>query len=574
MLPVPTDERKLIDFAGTTIEQCRVSSNNRAAYCRLMNAVAETGRYDGQKALINMMNAHLERSSAHLFSPVELKFNVDFENKYPKREQERAAVVANVLTRNWDRNNTDLLFGRGVYEAMKYGACFMKQWPQIEGADETFHLYQKLVMPWQFGVYNEAENDINRQSALCETNFMTMPEIWRRIYHLPNAKKLFERIKSHAQTGASMSDNQSYFHQVLSTSQINTGVSGATQPTPGGIVQLGNDPNYSLMGPVVSAPVVQVHELWVQDEQDYTTIIMIEPDIIIAPMFKKVNLLIKDSGIQPYRIIQPNEVTNWFWGRSELVDLVEPQGFLASLCEDAKRLIGLQVDKILGFIGDTGITDESYGQARMAGFFNLQQGSDIKDLTPKMPPELLPMINFVIEQINTLGSFPEIMQGKGEPGVRAGSHANTLLKTASPTLRDRSLLVERQCAVHADLTLAILEAKDGRKYWTQADTVQEVEATQFLLSDLPEDWRVTVDSHSSSPIFANENEQLIFSSHKTGIVDDEYVLDNMPFPNKEAAKLAARERKKEKAEFLKKMLAEYPELGEKIVQKQVVGGKR
>jgi hypothetical protein len=574
MLEVPNEKKALLDFALTTKEQCRVSVGNRAAYCRQMNEIAETGRYNSPKALINMMNTHLERAAAHLFSPVELKFNVDYENRYPKLQMERAAVTANVLTRQWDRTNTDILFGRGVYEALKYGWCAMKQWPQVEGKEETPTYYQKLVMPWQFGVYNEAENDINRQSAMCETALMTLPEVWRRIYHLNGADKLFERIKAHAQTGAQMSEMNSYFHSVLSTTQLNTGLTGSTQPLPGGIVQLGNDPNFAMMGPQVSAPVVQVHEMWVQGEKDYVTILLVEPDVIIAPLYSHANILIKDSGLQPYRTIQPNEVTNWFWGRSELVDLIEPQTLLAMFCDDAKRLMGLQVDKILGFIGETGMTDELYGQARLAGYFNQGQGSDIKDLTPKFPAELLPFIKFMIESINTLGSFPEIMQGKGEPGVRAGVHANTLLKTASPTLRDRSLLVERQCAVHADLTLSIMEAKDPRFHWTDGTNEKTADDTKFLLSELPDDWRVTIDSHSSSPIFANENEQLIFSSHKTGIVDDEYVLDNMPFPNKEAAKIAARERKAQKAHMMEKFLEQFPELGEKLALKTITGGKK
>jgi hypothetical protein len=576
MLPVPEEKRELIDFANRTVEECRISAGARAAQGRLMNAIAETGRYDGQKALINMMNSHLERSAAHIYSPVELKFDIDFEAKYPKREMDRATVVANVLTRQWDRTNTDILFGRGVYEALKYGACIMKQWVQAEGSEGQEHnvQYQKLVLPWQFGVYNEAENDINKQSALCETTLMTLPEVWRRIWHLPGAKKLFERIKSHAQSGSSMSETQDYFHQLLSTSQLNTGMSGATTPMPGGIVQLGNDPNYSLMGPVVSAPVVQCHEIWVQDERDYTTIIFIEPDIIVAPIFNKANLLIKDSGLQPYRLIQPNEVTNWFWGRSELTDLIEPQGLLAVYCDDSKRLMGLQIDKILGFTGENGMTDELYGQFRQAGWANLGQGGKIEDVTPKFPSELLPMIKFMIEEVNSLGSFPPIMQGQGEPGVRAGNHASTLLKTASPTLRDRSLLVERQCAVHADLTLQIMEAKDPRKYWTNGDTVKAIEETQFLLTDLPDDWRVTIDSHSSSPIFANEIEQEMWAAFKAGVVDEQYMLDNRPFPNKEAAKLAARERKAAKQAEFQKLLEQFPEVGEKIALKTVAGGRK
>src|SRR5213076_1589743 len=134
-----------------------------------MNAIAETGRYDGTKSLINLMYNHLSRTASHLFSPVELRFTMDFELPYQKSTYEQAEVAAKAVTRQWDRTNTDMLFGRGVFEALKYGASLLKQWVQQEGPDNRPTYYSKIVMPWQFGVYNESENDINKQHALCET---------------------------------------------------------------------------------------------------------------------------------------------------------------------------------------------------------------------------------------------------------------------------------------------------------------------------------------------------------------------------------------------------------------------
>jgi hypothetical protein len=566
MINVPTDKVELLDFTNRMIETCRVSVNVRSAYCRLMNAIAETGRYDGTKSLINLLYRHLTRTAAHLFSPVELKFAVDFERPTTKRFLEMGQAVGRTLTRAWERNNTDILFGRGVYESLKYGACILKQWPQAEGPDLHPVYYARLVMPWQFGVYDESENDISKQSALCESIQMTKPEVWRRIYHLPNAKKLYERICQHAQKGNATNDPQSFFHQILSTSQLNTGVQQNTRPLPGGIVQLNNDPNYAIMGPSIAADTVLAHELWVQDETgDYTTILMVEPDIIVAPLYKKDNLLIRGSGLQPYRLIQANEVTNWFWGRSELVDLIEPQSLLSMWLDDLKRLFGLQVDKILGFTGEAGVTDEIYAQFRGAGYLNLPQGADIKDVTPKIPPETLSLIKFLIETINTLGEFPNIMQGQGEQGVRSMAHASTLLKTASPTLRDRALLVERQCAVAADLMLSIMEAKDPDFYWTKGNDIKEIEDSKFILADLTEDWRVTVDSHSSSPIFSDENAQLIMLAFKSGIVDAEYVIDNMPFPNKEYAKVSAVERQKRQQMLMMELQKTNPEAFAKLL---------
>ena len=232
--------------------------------------------------------------------------------------------------------------------------------------------------------------------------------------------------------------------------------------------------------------------------------------------------------------------------------------------------MGLQIDKIIGVTGDAGITDEIYSQMRVSGYMNLPPGSDIKDITPKLPAELIPMLKFCIEMVNTLGGFPELLQGKGEPGVRAGSHASMLMKTASPSLRDRSLLVERQCATCADLTLQIMEAKDDEYYWTKADKpIEDVDETKFLLADLPSDWRVIIDSHSSSPIFSDENDQLIFQAKKMGIVGDEYVIQNMPFPDKENALIQLKEKSTKQAQQLEKLLQEKPEVGEKLLEKQV-----
>ncbi len=569
MITIPTGKNDLVPFANELIEVCRVSQGMRAAYYRMLNQLAETGKYDGSKALINMMSTHLERTASHLFSPIELKFAIDFDNAYPPNIIKRGETTAKHLTRQWEKTSTDMLFARGVFEGLKYGGVLLKQWPKKDGTDRITY-EKKLVMPWNFGVYREGENDIENQEVLCETSTLTGPEVWQRIWNFPDSKKLYEQIMTHSSKGQGGDGPDSFFHQVLSTSQLDTGISGATRPRPGGVVQLGNDPNYGVMGPTDGAPTVQMHELWIKGEEDYAVIQMVHPDILLS-RFRLSNLLIENSRLQPYRLIQPNPVTNWFWGRSELVDLIEPQGLMAQWCEDMKRLIGLQIDKIIAFKGDNTITDEAYAQFRLSGYMNMGQGGGAEDLTPKFPPELLPAIKFMLEMINTLGSFPEIMQGKGEQGVRAGSHANTLMKTASPTLRDRALLMERTCAVCADLTMMMMEAKEDRKFWTDPEKMEE---TGFMLTDLPLDWRVTVDSHSSSPIFADEAQQLIFALRKIGDVDGEYAIDNLPLPNKESAKASLRERKKAGADMQKQLLGVLsPEGKDKAIEKMLSHGK-
>ncbi len=129
MIPggIPTSERKLISQVNEWIETCRVSVGARSSYYRLLNAIAETGRYDGQKSLINTLNKQLERVAANLYSPTSLKFDIDFEHPHAPEIYNQAREVSKVVTRQWDRSNTDILFGRGTFEGLKYGAALLKQ---------------------------------------------------------------------------------------------------------------------------------------------------------------------------------------------------------------------------------------------------------------------------------------------------------------------------------------------------------------------------------------------------------------------------------------------------------------
>lgn len=574
IVDLPPDNKALVREANRIIEICRNSQGNRAAYYRQLNGILETGRQDQQRSLINLLFTLVDRLAAYLFSPINLSFTIDFENEYGADILQRAQIAGRLLTRSWERNNTDMKFGQGVFESLKYGCTLLKQWPQIDGPDMMPAYKSSLVMPWQFGVYREDANDLDSQPAMTETVMLTLPEVWRRIWHMPDAKKLFERIKAHSKTGGVGDEYNSFFHQVLSTSQIQTGMQGAQRPVPGGVVQLSSDPNYSIVAPTVAADMVRMHELWVWDRFDYTTIQIIEPDILVAPRFKRYNILVggeQNTGLHPYTPIRPNEQHGYFWGRSELVDLIAPHNFLSDTANDVRRLFGVQVDKILGMIGVDGNMDEMYDQMRAAGYVAVQQGASITDLTPSFPGEAIPLLDKIVQWIEQISGFDNILSGRGESGVRSGLQTSTLLKTAGPRLKDRSLLVERQCAAAGDLRLSLMSYKDGRTYWTNP---KDPEGSAFLLSNLPDDRRVVVDSHSTSPIFDDEHQQLTIGGLKLGIVDKESALEMLPFQNRDVliTRLKAKEEKEEK--LLAQLQKTDPEGFAKALEKGLAGRRR
>jgi hypothetical protein len=93
---------------------------------------------------------------------------------------------------------------------------------------------------------------------------------------------------------------------------------------------------------------------------------------------------------------------------------------------------------------------------------------------------------------------------------------------------------------------------------------------------LPEDCRVTVDSHSSSPIFADEATQLLFALRKVGDVDGEFIIDHTAVPDKETAKASLKQRKAAGQQMQEKLLGQLsPEGKDKAIEKMLghAGGR-
>jgi hypothetical protein len=524
---LPDDDKGIIRIANELIEICRSNVGQRQATYRAYADFVEAGRFNTTRSMCNLMFALLDRRAAMLYSPTDIRFALDFEGDYDAKVSLQSRVVSRLLSRSWERTNTDVQFAQGVFESLKYGASILKQWPVVSGENRLPEYRSGLIMPWQFGVYRPDLDDLDEQPAMVETSTITLPEVWRRIWQRPDAKELFARIKANA--AGPGAGEQSFNHPVLSSSPLQ--FESLSKPIPGGVVSLSQTGAYDGARPDPSAPSVTFHEIWVWHGSDYSTIQIIEPDILIAPVFKIGNLLIQgqDSGLHPYTLIQANQQHGNIWGRSELTDVMAPQDFLSQTMADLRTLYGLQVDKILAVTGD-GLTDETYASMKASGWVNLGPGGNINDLTPKIPPETLQIIDKLIGIIDSISGFDNMLSGKGESGVRSGVQANPLMKVASSRLKDDSLLIERQCAKAADLRLSLMQAKDGRKFWTDPEKMEE---TGFLLTDIPDDRRVTVDGHTSSPIFSDEHQSLLIGAFKLGIVEGDTLIEDLPLQHKE-----------------------------------------
>ena len=86
---------------------------------------------------------------------------------------------------------------------------------------------------------------------------------------------------------------------------------------------------------------------------------------------------------------------------------------------------------------------------------------------------------------------------------------------------------------------------------------------EFTFYDLPDNCKVTVDSHSSSPAFAHETKQDLFDLVKIGGIDAEQVIEHLHPPGADAMIEALQRKKAEAAAFA----AAHPELAEEQAKK-------
>lgn len=549
-MKIPSSPKERISFCQDIIKQCFAGADARTNQYRAWREIYYKGN-DTNSAIYNRLPPHIERLSSYLFSPYDLRFSIEYEHTYGMEEQKRAEVSAQQLTKHFKGRNLDIKFSRGIGIGLTYGACYNKLLWTAKGPGS------KLIMPWSFGVYREDVNSLDEQEAMCEKTYITRWEFWRRIGHRSDAAELMKKaIKALKKQASDNQEVDSYWRQVVvaGTPPI-ISTSGEPDNTVAGNMPILGDLAGVIPTPTVDIPLLPFYEITVIDDEleDYVTLQYMEPDIVIEPYLKKKNLFIK--GSHPYTLIQPNEVEGYHYGMSELSGLINLQLLLAMRLVDIKKIMSLEYDRLLAFIGFGNITPDAYDNLRQQGYISQETpGAKVEDLTPKLPDSAWQDLKSIMDQMDDVSGFQNILSGQGEAGVRAGNHAKMLLKTASPRLRDRALLVERQLAELGDKVLDLLKAKDPTVLWTNPDAQDQ---SQFTLAQLPEDTITNVDSHSSSPIYEDDHKEMLFALRKMQAIDGEDLLETLPgIPQRELLKLRLREREKAKAEMLKK----HPEL--------------
>lgn len=592
--------KNLAGFAAELIKQASASLQERLNRGAMYRYLYLTGDQQGEAAIYNKTFAHIDSLSSYIYSPVNLRYDIEFYGSPSPTDRAKARCATSELHKYIRRGNVDMMMEDAVTWGLVKGKSFVK----LLWGDDGFDPY--LVQPEMMGVLREDIADLDKQEAFFHSTYYTPDRFQELLGERDDADEIMRKVKKYMtpSDGSSRPDKNNNLKQIVLGGMYpyTSAGSNSNSQSKGVVNWLGGPQPY--LDATVLQSLIRLDELWVWDDgrDDYTTIQVVGDDVLVTGKDRHINIFADAfdpdnsekkkksnpgnplSGHHPFIEICPNPLDGYFWGRSEMCNIALIQESINKRVNGINKLLRIQEDPPRAFIGASAITQQAYSKLKKPGGYLVETNPNakIEKLSPDLPQGLFETLHEYEQMFNEMGGFSPTMQGRGESGVRAQGHAETLVRTGSPRFKDRAILVERQVENLGGLALDILKAKTGYELtaWVmpqdqsiesavpqENDLVQPpakgMKPVKFLLGQLPSDCKVVVDSHSSSPAFAHETRALMFDLFKAGALSPEQLVTHTNPPGEDTIIEDLQRKAIEQAEFAAKNPEEFAKMQSK-----------
>lgn len=539
-LKIPSKDGFLEMWIKEVIDECMASATERGMIYTRAAQYFYTGAMDSKAALYNKTGPFIRKLAGFLMQPTDVRFRLHYDSGAEEDVLERTELVGEKLSADFKNCDADVLFAESVVWSLVNGAQIIKVLPDGDtGTFRTGHVH-----PQNFGVLSETTLSLDEQEAFCHVSYPTKSKLRTMLLDHPRYEQIMAQLDE--QPGPDRDEEEpTYFHQMVVGGLQPLGDVGDAPSSAAGIVNVFPVPT-PWRPQRRFAPTVKLCEVWIKDrdrDEDWTTLQVVygaDPIIIEGDLTRR--NLSRVPGKSSFVKVQPVATPGYFWGRSTVADVQMLQDMLNKRMRDIKVMWDRNVNAPQVFSGFTSVTEEQYYKIINEGGFLNDPNPNAKatKLLDPPPENYLEELEFIFKLFDEASGFSPIMSGQGEPGVRAGVHAQTLVRTSSPSLIDQAARIERQLADVGFLGIRIMQAMDALVY-TTADSKQ-----QFTLAQLPEGFQVQVDSHSASPAFAEDNRQVAIALARAGAIDAEDLIHMLHPPG--ADLLLARLKDRQKAQ--------------------------
>lgn len=501
------------------------SMGQRARDCANWDSLFYAGASvdNDRPAIANIVTARIRQQVGNLWSPDNLTYRLEYELGAEDAVLMQAAQAGSYVSRELRDADADLEFGDGVELALRHGSAFLQlTWDGEEFCADAMQMSC-------FGVMNEKAKGLygQDQGAFMVSYSVPMEQFAEVVLKFRGTGEIARAFDN--RDGDAASEMNDVTRIVLGLNQPIGSPSGSQAGFINLLPRMPYVPSANSRGRQVS-----VDAIWMQREDGrWVTVYVIEGNETIGTDVLRNFMAVDEQGhenaelarFHPYIYICPNPVKNQMFGRSSIADIAEAQAFL--------RRHGLGMDHILemqedpAHIGFGAIqTSEVYRNAlRTPGGWVTETGPNAKvqPQIPQMPAQLIPALEIVANWGSDQAGQPPVVQGRGEHGVRASAHADTLLNAASSRERRPALRTVRQAGDMGHLAIEILRVKD-------AASISDGHGGTFQLESLLSGYHVYCNGHTASPLFAAEYIALADDLLKAGAIGPEEYLQ-MRNPN-------------------------------------------
>lgn len=538
-LKIPSKDNHLTTWVKELIDECMASSQERGMIYTYAGQYYYQGTMDSRAALYNKTKPFIDKLAGFLMQPTDVRFQLVYDSGEEESVLDRSQLVAEKLSADYRQTDSDIIFAEAVVWGLINGCQLLKVLP--DGDSGTFKMAP--VHPQNFGVLSETTLSLDEQEAFCHVSFPTKTKLRQMLQDHPRYKEIMDKVGDEARVDRT-DEEGTYFHQMVVGGLQPLGDVGDAPSSAAGIVNVFPVPT-PWRPQRAFAPTIKLCEVWIRDRdrnEDWTTVQCIyghEPIIIEGDDTRR--NLSRVPGKSSFVKVQPQPTPGYFWGRSAIADVQMLQDVLNKRMRDIKIMWDRNVNAPQVFSGFTSVTEEQYYKiVNEGGFINdPNPNAKASKLLDPPPENYLEELEFLFKLFDEASGFSPIMSGQGESGVRAGVHAQTLVRTSSPHLIKQAATIERQLADTGFLAVRIMQAMDALIYTTET-------GTEFTLGQLPTNFQVEVDSHSASPAFAEDNRQVAIALARAGAIDSEDLIHMLHPPG--AQLLLARLRQRQKAQ--------------------------
>jgi hypothetical protein len=514
-MKIPKNQDERFTFFMETLNKCISSRDNRKKlYSEWKGYFLSGSAPNATGAVMNKIYYHIEQLCALVYSSETTRFSVDLTPSASDLEKSKVPALMTAINEEWHNSNADLTFTMALMWSFVYGSMFVKL--RISGTE----IETAVVHPADVGVLREDVHGLWRQEAFCHAYFISKSQFEYEMKQIPHPRldKIMSQIIAKPRPA-----------EASTTAGVDRLVTSSSDP------QVIGNVNFDLSGsnkyrPDVSEDLLQMYELYVFDdeEKDFRIVTIADPGITIFD--RPIRDLFIEKEITLIQIC-PNPSHEYFWGYSETEKLIPLQKMRNTRMDQINHLLNLQANPPkwgTGFSNDMAEMLSAL-DTPSGGVFSDMPGGKIEQLTPKIPDDLFKEIREIDQMFEEMSGITNVIQGKGEQGVRSQGHAANLARLGSSRAKRRALIIEDSLEKIATLYLQLKQAYDPNR-------LRDENGLPFIPDHFTTDYFVKVDGHSNSPIFMEDQRQLAFDLFKSQVIDGESLLDLLDVPMKDLLK--------------------------------------